>query len=80
MAKTQKRIGDDRPTVEPRTQSNAGAPQSAGDTTAAAPDRDRIAARAYELYLERGRSDGAALDDWLNAERELNPDDRRSGG
>jgi hypothetical protein len=45
---------------------------------ATAPDRDRIEARAYELYLARGKSDGAALDDWLNAERELNPDDRRN--
>ena len=29
--------------------------------------------RAYELYLARGGRDGAAMDDWLNAERELNP-------
>jgi len=29
--------------------------------------------RAYELYLARGAGDGAAMDDWLNAERELNP-------
>ena len=50
-----------------------------GDTTAANSDRDRIAMRAYELYLERGRGDGAAMDDWLAAERELTqPDDDRS--
>ena len=49
------------------------APQNVGDTTAAAPDRERIAMRAYELYLARGGRDGAAMDDWLNAERELNP-------
>jgi hypothetical protein len=48
----------------------AGAPQSAGDTTAAAIDRDRIAKRAYDLYLARGGSDGAAMEDWLAAERE----------
>lgn len=52
------------------------APQNVGDTTAAVPDRDRIAQRAYELYLERGGGEGAAMDDWLNAERELN---RRPG-
>jgi len=32
---------------------------------------DRIAARAYELYLSRGASDGMAVEDWLAAEREL---------
>ena len=50
------------------------APQLAGDTTAAVPDRDRVAMRAYELYLARGGGDGLALDDWLAAERELNPE------
>jgi outer membrane protein TolC len=47
------------------------APQSAGDTTVADVDRERVAQRAYELYLERGRVDGQAMEDWLNAEREL---------
>lgn len=32
---------------------------------------DRVAARAYELYLARGGSDGQDFDDWLTAEREL---------
>ena len=32
---------------------------------------DRVAARAYELYLARGGGDGQAWDDWLAAEREL---------
>ena len=49
----------------------AWAPQATGDTTAAANDRDRIAARAYELYLERGGSGGSDMDDWLAAEREF---------
>lgn len=31
----------------------------------------RIAARAYELYLERGCREGCAEQDWLDAEREL---------
>ncbi len=30
-----------------------------------------IAARAYSLYLDRGRQDGHDVDDWLQAEREL---------
>ena len=33
--------------------------------------RDRIALRAYELYLARGAADGGDFDDWLAAEREL---------
>ena len=30
-----------------------------------------IAKRAYELYGERRYRDGSALDDWLDAEREI---------
>jgi hypothetical protein len=33
--------------------------------------RDRIAQRAYELYLARGRTDGSDWEDWLLAEREV---------
>jgi hypothetical protein len=47
------------------------APQFAGDTTAADVDRERVAQRAYELYLGRGGVDGQAMEDWLSAEREL---------
>lgn len=32
---------------------------------------ERIRVRAYELYEQRGRRDGHALDDWLQAEAEL---------
>jgi hypothetical protein len=31
-----------------------------------------IARRAYDLYLARGREDGHDVEDWLQAERELN--------
>ena len=50
---------------------NTMAPRGAGDTTGAAVDRERIASRAYELYVNRGRQEGRALDDWLEAEQEL---------
>jgi Protein of unknown function (DUF2934) len=30
-----------------------------------------IAARAYEIFLARGATDGSDLDDWLQAEAEL---------
>ena len=32
---------------------------------------ERIRRRAYELYDQRGRVDGFALDDWLQAEAEI---------
>jgi len=32
---------------------------------------EEIPCRAYEIYLERGQQPGAELDDWLQAEREL---------
>jgi len=32
---------------------------------------EAIAHRAYELFQERGREPGHALDDWLRAEHEL---------
>ena len=38
-----------------------------------APSADVIRARAYELYVARGRSPGSELDDWLTAERALQP-------
>ena len=31
----------------------------------------RIAVRAHELYVKRGCGDGYALDDWVQAEREI---------
>lgn len=34
---------------------------------------EAVARRAYEIYQRRGGSDGADLDDWLEAERELRP-------
>lgn len=69
--------------AKPRTKiqgdvENQIAPQDVGDTTAAIPDRDRIALRAYEIYLSRGAADGAAMDDWLTAERELNQQEQDS--
>ena len=62
MAKFQKKV---------QTAPELATPQDTGDTTVANIDRDRIAARAYELYIERGGQDGQALDDWLSAEQEL---------
>jgi len=38
--------------------------------------REHIAKRAYELYLERGCRDGCALEDWADAKREILTDNR----
>ena len=35
--------------------------------------REEIARRAYELFLSRGSQHGGDLEDWLRAERELQP-------
>jgi hypothetical protein len=35
------------------------------------PSEDKIRSRAYQLYEERGREDGHAMEDWLRAEEEI---------
>jgi Protein of unknown function (DUF2934) len=32
---------------------------------------DKIRRRAYELYEERGRTDGSEVEDWIQAETEV---------
>jgi Protein of unknown function (DUF2934) len=49
---------------------SALAPKSDG-VTVVIPIDQRIRQRAYELYLQRGRTDGHDLDDWLQAECEI---------
>ena len=34
--------------------------------------REQIALRAYQIYEERGGHPGSDVDDWLEAERQLN--------
>ena len=41
---------------------------TSGDHT---PNCEEIRLRAYEIYLERGSLPGTELDDWLQAEHEL---------
>ena len=33
----------------------------------------RLAERAYELYVQRGKEDGHDIEDWLEAERQILP-------
>lgn len=35
------------------------------------PSPEQIAARAYEIFLDRGAEHGFDVDDWLRAEKEL---------
>jgi hypothetical protein len=39
--------------------------------------KDDVAQRAYELFLARGREDGHDVEDWLEAERQLEAANRR---
>lgn len=72
MPKPRRNIQDLHP-VPGETPAAGSAPPASGDSAPAEIDRDRVARRAYELYLSRGGRDGQALDDWLVAERELQP-------
>jgi hypothetical protein len=43
-----------------------------GEASVGSAERDKeIRRRAYKIYLERGEQPGRELDDWLQAEREL---------
>jgi Protein of unknown function (DUF2934) len=65
MSSKPKRIGN----VEPPA---ASTPAATGDVSAGnAASGEEIRLRAYEIYLERGEQPGLELDDWLQAEREL---------
>jgi hypothetical protein len=83
MAKTRKRQ-DGADASSPGIPDTAHEPRPVGTSGHDGGDHenyaDRVALRAYELYLARGGSDGGDFDDWLTAERELSgprSDDRR---
>lgn len=57
-----------RNSVESRSHEHTTANQS---DEYAKPFHARISERAYALYEQHGREDGHALDDWLEAERQL---------
>ena len=45
--------------------------QKIGVKAATKPTQEQIAARAHELFLQRGSITGHELEDWLEAEKEL---------
>ena len=73
-------VESSRQTKRTKAQASTGPPATAATPTAShtrqsvSPCDDLhvlIAKRAYELYSERGYRHGYALDDWLDAEREI---------
>jgi hypothetical protein len=49
------------------------------ETTKNAPTPEEIRQRAFEIHIERGGIHGCDLDDWLQAERELQEKYKNSG-
>jgi len=68
MAKSRKRTPGEA-TLEPPSDQPL-APESGADISSNG-HADRIAERAYELYLARGGEHGNDWEDWLTAEREI---------
>jgi len=66
MPKTAKSKGTEDP---PNIESSSEESESSG--LKAPPTDEEIGQRAYEIYEARGGADGQALDDWIQAEREL---------
>jgi len=55
--------------AEPQTASTQ--PETGEVSVGNATSDEGIRLRAYDIYLERGEQPGRELDDWLQAEREL---------
>lgn len=77
MAKARKRTESASNTDQPEEQQQSS-PEPSADSFSASGEgydhgeyRDRVAMRAYELYLARGGGDGGDFEDWLAAEREV---------
>lgn len=55
----------------------ASTPLKSTESTQSAVDvENRIRSRAYELYEQRGKEEGHALDDWLQAESEMKQENK----
>lgn len=69
-----RRTKETKPRAPASAQAQAAVPTAARTRQPLSPCDDLhilIAKRAHELYGERGYRDGCALDDWLEAEREI---------
>ena len=54
-----------------RTNGNGSSLRTKSKSVPKPPTHDKIAARAYEIYLERNGAPGNPLEDWVRAEREI---------
>src|SRR5580692_8966266 len=54
-----------------RTNGNGSSTKSKSPSTKKLSPQQKIAQRAYEIYLERNGAPGNPLEDWVRAEREL---------
>lgn len=50
------------------------------DSTTSTPTAEEIRKRAFEIHIERGGIHGCDLDDWMQAERELQEKYNKSSG
>ena len=60
--------------MKPRKQASRAAVESPPSTSGnpePRPTVEKIRLRAYEIYVERGRTGGQDLEDWLLAEKEV---------
>jgi hypothetical protein len=71
--KKEKKSMSSKPKRNESTEAEATSSQAeAGEVSLGNSARDEeIRRRAYEIYLERGEQPGSEVDDWLQAEREL---------
>ena len=73
-AKAAPAAGVEKATTRRRTKTaadSATASQPNGQGGAHEPTHDEIALRAWSIYLDRGASHGQAMQDWLEAKRQL---------
>ena len=71
MAKEIDDATDRRPSDTSPVEAAPDTPVTSPDTPVTSMSRDEIERRAYERFVERGGMDGADIEDWLRAEREL---------
>lgn len=68
-AATEKRQPEPTPSNRPRKAASSDA--QAATTTSKPPTHDEIAARAFQVYVKKGRPEGRDTENWLEAESEL---------
>ena len=70
-AKTSSRQPRQESSMQAQPRRDDAAPAQEATTQPKMPLREDVALRAYDLYQRRGGGDGGDLDDWLQAERDL---------